>query len=762
MKVGAARAGITLALACLVAYGSLYPFQFHSPDVSLKQLLSDFLTQWHSDGRLADLIGNIALFLPLGVLTASGPRRARGDRLSALLWILAWGVFAASLQVAQLWLPGRIAALSDVFWNLVGVAIGMLAARWFRGFQIHFPVQPTVALLLVVWLLAEGAPLVPALGWQEFKDSLKPLLLTPHFDAGAFALQFAMALAVAKLLDSVPRFKFSALKFAAVLFGVLALQLIAVRRTVELSTVLAFAGAWSVWVGLGWRTRSRGHWLVILLLGAFTLEELLPLRLADVPREFHWLPFAAVLRGNMLDAAINLSTLLFLFGAVMWLVKQAGGRVWPAAVAVSLWVFLLEASQTLLDTHTPDITPALIVLGAGALVQALAMAPGASTPSAAISPRSQPIDRPTLMRQDNSAAAGSVRHALGWAAGLALAMALVMHWVIALPGVPYNVRELFLGDFFLFKLIFALALLWFGVGSALMADRLSRARRANLELPLLLLGVCLTSLLLLSISVSNESIMDIAGSNNLNWFIIHRQIWGASAAELLRWLDAPGLVAAIERPLRYTALVGPLVLSLALIGTVWLRAKRGAFSTSWWVTLVVSALPWYWLSKAIAFDWSSTDNLNELIARDAAWGLGGGAYLYLLLLLTSAHVVLLARARPGRGRVLVAAGATMLAVPVSWWLFKHGLDPAVEKYGTVFSGPQFLLGPDRSHALTPVQLFGRWAAIYLGMVGVTAAGFRIGVVLADRVVGAASTARHAVRPAAPPGNGGSQARQPQR
>lgn len=719
MNPHSARTTILWALVGLVAYGSLFPFKFQAVDGDVWTLLGGFFSRWGSDGRLTDLLGNVALFVPLG-LAAGYRRQGMVGRRTASLWTLLWlALFATALQVAQLWLPGRIAALSDVFWNLVGAAAGLLAARWLVGVRLRLRAHPAVMLLLAGWLLSQTAPLVPALGWQEFKDSLKPLLLHPEFDFGWYLLQTAMALAVARLLQSVPDLVAVPGRFALLLLAVLGLQLIVSHRVLELSVVLAFVSAWVVWQAWLRRQPAAENFIVVALLAAFTVHQLLPLEPASSLREFHWIPFAASLRGGLLNALINFSALLFLFGVVFWFLQQRSGRIGAAALAIAVWVLLLELAQTMLVGHIPDSTPAVLVLFAALAIGVLsAEGVGATAPER---PKPTPAAEPA--RGD----------ALAWpkkwkpvmlGAALALAMALAMQGLIELPGVPYNVRELFLGESMLFKLTFAVAILWVGAGSAWMAWRLAHGSAPWLELPVLLLVVATLCLLLLSMSVSDESLMDVVGASNMHWYITQREIWGAGMARALRALDMPALVAWIERLVRFVALVAPLLLMLALLGAAALRARRHRFTPGWWLLLWLAALPWFWLAKAVAFDWSSTDNLNELIARDAAWGMGGGFYLYLLLALFAANVIGLAGARMGRS-LLVRAAATLLAVPLSWWLFKHGLDPAVHKYGQVFSGVQFLLGPDRVQALSTAALFGRWLVVYVGGVVVLAVSFAL-------------------------------------
>src|SRR6476660_4266033 len=103
--------------------------------------------------------------------------------------------------------------------------------------------------------------------------------------------------------------------------------------------------------------------------------------------------------------------------------------------------------------------------------------------------------------------------------GLVLAVAAIViaiKAVLRLPGLPYNVGELFLNRASLPSLVFfSLSLLWVGAGSMVVADMVRRSRRAYLSLPFALVLVSLISKILLSRSVTYESVDDIIGSNDL-------------------------------------------------------------------------------------------------------------------------------------------------------------------------------------------------------------------------------------------------------
>ena len=66
-----------------------------------------------------ELLGNLVLFVPLGVLgvLVLGPRRAA--------WVVVAGIMgSAVIEVVQTWLPGRVSDPVDVLLNTAGTALG--------------------------------------------------------------------------------------------------------------------------------------------------------------------------------------------------------------------------------------------------------------------------------------------------------------------------------------------------------------------------------------------------------------------------------------------------------------------------------------------------------------------------------------------------------------------------------------------------------------------------------------------------------------
>src|SRR5213594_3407894 len=74
------------------------------------------------DGALADGVLNAALFLPLGAaLSVAGWRPWRTIALGALL--------SCGVETAQFVIPGRDPSLSDVLFNTLGTALGVVLAH---------------------------------------------------------------------------------------------------------------------------------------------------------------------------------------------------------------------------------------------------------------------------------------------------------------------------------------------------------------------------------------------------------------------------------------------------------------------------------------------------------------------------------------------------------------------------------------------------------------------------------------------------------
>jgi len=240
--------------------------------------------------------------------------------------------------------------------------------------------------------------------------------------------------------------------------------------------------------------------------------------------------------------------------------------------------------------------------------------------------------------------------------------------------------------------------------------RLDARRRAGvLWLPLLLAGIALVSFALVDVATPEIMLNKIIGAPDLYRRIVEDGDWGE--AWRIRMHVAPrGLAEAAERVVRYVALYSAFMIPLvvALLGLQSHGRRPRIILSAVWL------LPFWILAKFVILDWAITDNLDELVAE------GGSFWLAGVLVLYGANVAMLAGG--GLRRWPLLAGVTALCAGAGWFLFHAAMADVVINNGRVFSGVQFLLGETRTALLSQWALFGRWCALYLGAVAVSASG----------------------------------------
>jgi len=147
------RAGWAYGLVCLgylifVIYGSVVPLKIQW--MTFDEAWHRF---WHMSVRLesrSDLVANVLLFVPLtflamGMLTRGGSRTPR--RLAAAVLLCSAGLLSGLIEFAQVYLPDRTTALSDIVGETTGALIGIvcwsafgakLTGRLGRFWRAHF------------------------------------------------------------------------------------------------------------------------------------------------------------------------------------------------------------------------------------------------------------------------------------------------------------------------------------------------------------------------------------------------------------------------------------------------------------------------------------------------------------------------------------------------------------------------------------------------------------------------------------------------
>jgi hypothetical protein len=357
-------------VAALIAYGSLYPFDFEIPR-QFDRTVHDFLVDWRLWTSRGDVLGNVGLFVLYGLagVWAAGltvRRRAAAVTLGSGM------ALALLLQIAQLWVRSRSALLADVFWNTIGVGLGIAAAAMFgasrRRASVPFELLRSAAVVLAaIWLLAELAPLVPALDFEGIKRSLRPLVRSARVDLPALFYRAAQVLLLFRLAVEVVGWTRVFGRVVAGLALVLGAKVVIVQQFVDWTTVLGFAAGSSGWwllVTASRRSIVRSEILLALLIAAYALQALAPF-VRGAPTPFSWLPFATSLDGAMLPNLRALAAAAFTLGGCVWLMRDLGWPVLRSSAALAALVLALELGQIWIQGRTPSSTEPVLVLLVG-------------------------------------------------------------------------------------------------------------------------------------------------------------------------------------------------------------------------------------------------------------------------------------------------------------------------------------------------------------------------------------------------------------
>ncbi|MDR2261148.1 MAG: hypothetical protein LBE06_09555 [Azoarcus sp.] len=347
-----------LLLAVLIAHGSLYPFDFALPEFP-GQAIRQMFTSIHLWTSRGDVLGNFLLFLPWGLASAL-TRAPEKNHLSAALGLALAGI----LQILQIGLPSRDAALSDIVWNAAGIYTGqfvlapaaqrILAARtgYFKGGAL-----PLV--LAALWLAAQTAPCIPSLDFALLRANIRAFFAPEPWSLAAFIITFSGVLALGHIaLTLLPARTIALTALTMLLPAVLCARLFIVQSAPHWHDAAAMLSGYAGMLALGDPRRIAPAAFAAMLLG-LTLAGLEPYTLSGHTGGFGWLPFAAYLRGNMQDNLRELLEISWHCTALLWLAHAMGARIQGVGIFIIIWVLSLEIIQIWLEGRSADVTPAL-------------------------------------------------------------------------------------------------------------------------------------------------------------------------------------------------------------------------------------------------------------------------------------------------------------------------------------------------------------------------------------------------------------------
>ena len=685
----------------LASYGSLYPFEF---ELNAHSGTSFFAPLWDNATNtpsISDILGNIALFLPLGVIITLQNKR---NHSTNHLLFLSGVALATTLQVLQLYTPSRDPNLLDVIWNIVGIITGILVGGIFRprNHNRSTPITFNIELLLIgSWVVFQLIPFVPTLDIGLIWGNVKQLLPPFQFSFTVFLAHFSSWLVVGFFLKKALPDKKCYL-FSLIILVTFTVKFFLVDATISFSSYLAGLIAIIVWQLRLAKSSYKAETLIILLLSSIIAKGLFPFEFNNYVKPFNWIPFYGFLTGSMLINVQNLLEKLFLYGSLLWLIPQQMRHAFTfilIALTTSIEIF-----QIFLVDHTPEITdPLLVILFAlSAKYLPSTQSDYFFTTTRKIIPKFQKLpELPTTIYQKYSQSYALLLIPI-------ILMTLTLKLFLSLPQLPYNIKELFLNDGSLLSLFcFSLFLVWFSISGPLLSNLSLKSIINSILLFPISIAFSALAYALIKFSVSYESLSDILGSLSIRRAIENEGLWGNLGQTLLIF---PNVIDKLERYVRFIALISPLMLAMCfwttLFSTKNLSVKPQLILIQGLVLLVS-----FLMAKFISIDNAATDNLTELIAENGLPFLGA---LILLLTLNAAYLA----KKPINLQITRISSYlfSIIAIILGWYLFNLGLAENINKYGYFFSGVDFLLGPDRKSLLSSSSLFIRWSLLYFSLV----------------------------------------------
>jgi glycopeptide antibiotics resistance protein len=354
-----------------IAYGSLYPFDFQSVPDGVGALPKLFGSWAKVPGR-GDFISNILLYIPLGLCGAAISGNWSKRRRMAQT-ILIGAALSFTIECLQYYDIGRDTEATDFYANVMGAVLGAVCTRFF-GHKFRIPLlreitdNPVPTFLIVAWMGYRLYPYVPTIDLHKYWNTLKPVILTPGFNAYYLFRQTTTWLVLALLIEKIAgRQSTTRLYFLFALFIVGATILI-LYGTLSVERIAGIGAGFCLWRILRDRRRALYVTSVTLMAVYIAGQQLEPFQFTATDGHFGWVPFLSFM-GESIDLDIqSFFEKFFLYGSMIWLIGQGPVKMRTAALAVAICLFVTSWLEIFIPGRSAEITDALMALGIGTLM----------------------------------------------------------------------------------------------------------------------------------------------------------------------------------------------------------------------------------------------------------------------------------------------------------------------------------------------------------------------------------------------------------
>jgi VanZ family protein len=363
-------AGARLSLVCVIVllyYGSLYPGT-PKAGVTLTTAWLTLMSSWYVDASnrlVVDGLLNILIYIPLGFCFVLAFRWPWPWRIAGA--VLVGSCVSFSVEILQVFFERRYSSLLDWVTNTMGSALGGVAG-WVMGETVGKHLRSGTAsrgmpdswAMLGAWLLSQWFPLLPALSLYRLSHKLEALARSSIFRLQTLVIAsewVVLALIVERVAGASP------IRWLLLALTVLPLRLFIHTRELGLGDVVGALLGVTIWRVTLFRRPWRNWGGLAVIIAGVMVSQLIPFRFQTQPVPFSWRPFHASLQtANWEPALLVLTTKVFRYGAVIWMLRQCGAGYPVAGVLVAAALFATEWAQRYLPGRAPEIADSVLAL----------------------------------------------------------------------------------------------------------------------------------------------------------------------------------------------------------------------------------------------------------------------------------------------------------------------------------------------------------------------------------------------------------------
>jgi VanZ family protein len=269
------------------------------------------------------------------------------------------------VELIQYYDSDRDTEATDLYANMLGTLMGAIPALfnpalvWGTGSLLKIGNRIPL-LLLAAWLSYKLFPFVPVIDLHKYWHAVRPLLNTQIPAADLFR-HFATWMLSAITVRFVVGSK-SILCFGALFGFVMAAKIFVDGGVLSLAEICGGALALAVLALTARFPRLLAIIGTLLLTAYIAWFRLTPIEWLAVPRPFGWIPFLSLMQGSVIVDMLSFLEKFYLYGGLIWLLRECGVRLWPASITVAILLFLTSWAETYLPGRSAEITDALLAL----------------------------------------------------------------------------------------------------------------------------------------------------------------------------------------------------------------------------------------------------------------------------------------------------------------------------------------------------------------------------------------------------------------